>query len=71
MANEPEFRKLTNAEFKALERNPDGDVIDLYGKWIEMTPAQHEKLTGDDSSRLFEYQEEMRCMLADLAAEFG
>lgn len=71
MINEPEFRKLTNAEFKALERNSDGDVIDLYGKFIEMTPAQREKLTGDDFSRVDEYEEELRCMVAGLAAEFG
>lgn len=71
MTSEPEFKKLTNAEFKALERDGEGDVIDLYGKWIEMTPAQHGRLTGDDSSRLFEYQEEMRYMLNALAAEMA
>ncbi len=64
--------KLTDAEFEALERNADGDVTDdLEVTNIFMTEAQIERLTGDDQSRVEEYKEDMRCMMADLEAEFG
>lgn len=63
--------KLTNAEFAALERNADGDVIDLSLAYPFITDAQREKLSGDDWSRMIDMDEEMACMLADLAAEFG
>ena len=59
--------KFTNAEFAALSRNDDGDVIDLYDANIWMTNQQIVKLTGDDQSRVDEYQEEMRIMMAEFA----
>jgi hypothetical protein len=59
--------KFTNTEFAALQRNANGDVIDLYEANIWMTDAQISKLTGDDQSRVDDYQEEMRCMMAEFA----
>ena len=60
-------KKFTNIEFASLERNADGDVIDLYEANIWMTDAQISKLTGDDQSRVDNYQEEMRIMMAEFA----
>ena len=60
-------KKFTNIEFSSLERNADGDVIDLYEANIWMTDAQISKLTGDDQSRVDDYQEEMRIMMAEFA----
>jgi hypothetical protein len=59
-------KKFTNAEFSALERNADGDVLELSSAFIWMTKSQSEKLSGDDYSRFDDYQEEMRCMIAEL-----
>lgn len=51
--NHPE-RKLTDAEFRAIPRNPDGDVLDesmFICAWIFATDNQKETLTGDDQTR--------------------
>jgi len=56
-------KNFTDAEFKALPRNDDNDVIDLYGSFIRMTPAQIDALTGDDQSRVDDYEEELRYMI--------
>ena len=58
--------KFTNKEFRELARNDDGDIIDDLGMaCIWMTAAQVNKLTGDDYSRVDDYREEMRCMMAE------
>ena len=62
-------RKLTNAEFRAIPRNLDGDVLDesmFISAWIFATDSQKETLTGDDYSRGETLDEELRY----LAAEF-
>ena len=65
-------RKFTNAEFKALKRNSDGDITeDLSMNYIWMTESQLEQLSNDDYSRVDDYREEMSYMMADLEAEFG
>lgn len=56
-------KNFTDAEFKALPRNDDNDVIDLYGAFIWMTPDQIDALTGDDQSRVDDYEEELRYMI--------
>ena len=56
-------KNFTDAEFKALPRNDDNDVLDLYGSFIRMTPAQIDALTGDDQSRVDDYEEELRYMI--------
>ena len=63
--------KLTNKEFAELARNTDGDLIDLSLAYPFITDAQRDKLTGDDYSRMDDLYEEMRYMMAELAAEFG
>lgn len=60
--------KFTDAEFDALARNSDGDVIDDLGMaYIWMNEAQVERLTGDDYTRVDEYREEMRYMMAEFS----
>ena len=64
--------KYTDAEFAAIERNADGDICrDLDAHLIWMTDAQRDQLTGDDQYRADLADEEMRCMIADAAIEFG
>ena len=62
---------LTAAEFRALPRNADGDLIDLSLAYPFITDEQREDLTGDDWSRCIDLDEELACMLADLEIEFG
>lgn len=62
--------KFTNAEFKAIPRNSNGDIIDLFDAYCFLTDAQREKLTGDDQSRCQDYDEELRCLTAQALEEF-
>jgi hypothetical protein len=64
-------KKFTVAEFNALDRNADGDVIDLSDAFIWFTDAQISRLTGDDQTRVDEHQEELRYLMADAMVEFG
>ena len=57
--------KFTAEEFKALPRNADGDINDLYAAFVWFTPEQVDALTGDDYSRVEDYEEELRCMAAE------
>jgi hypothetical protein len=63
--------KLTDAEFNALARNTDGDVINLSLAYPFITAAQRERLTGDDSSRMFDLDEELECLYREALAEFA
>ena len=63
--------KFTNTEFESLERNTDGDIIELCDAFIWLTDSQIERLSEDDSSRFEDYSEELRCLCADAAAEFA
>jgi len=63
--------KLSDEEFELLPRNDDGDVIELSVAFIFLTPDQVEQLSSDDQSRYDDYQEEMRCLMAEAMAEFG
>jgi hypothetical protein len=62
---------VTNKKFKALPRYLDGSIINLYAVFHELTPKQVDRLAGDDWSRYADYQEEVRCMVADLRSEYG
>ena len=57
-------KTFTTAEFKVLPRNANGDIIDLYSAFIWLTPSQINALSGDDFSRVEDYNEELRCMVA-------
>ena len=58
-------KRFTDAEFKKLDRNVDGDIINLSEDFIWLTDSQKKRLTGDDYSRVDDYEEEMRCMIHD------
>ncbi len=62
---------LTDAEFARLERNSDGDVIDLANISYRLRQSQIDRLTGDDQSRCWDYKEEMNCLIAEARIEFG
>ena len=60
-------RKLTNAEFRALPRNLNGDINeDLFDEaWIWTTDEQRAQMTGDDQTRGDNLEEELRCLLSE------
>jgi hypothetical protein len=64
-------KKYTNKEFKALERNTDGDLCDMYEHFLLLTDAQVELLTSDDWSRYYDYKEELDYEVALAREEFG
>ena len=64
-------KKYTMKEFKALERNADGDLTSMYDHFLLLTDKQVELLTSDDWSRYYEYQEELEYEMASLKEEFG
>jgi hypothetical protein len=64
--------KYTDAEFDAIKRNADGDIcydLDVHLLW--MTTAQRSRLTEDDQYRADLADEEMACLHAEAAIEFG
>tara|TARA_R110000772_G_scaffold258386_1_gene375563 strand:+ start:202 stop:381 length:180 start_codon:yes stop_codon:yes gene_type:complete len=56
---------MTNKEFKALDRNDDGDICELYNIWNTLTDNQIDRLTGDDWQRLDLYREEIDYMMLE------
>jgi len=64
-------KKYTAAEFKALKRYENGDIVDLYEHALLLKPAHVEALTEDDWSRYHEIHDELNYELAALACEFG
>lgn len=64
-------KKYTMKEFRALERNADGDLTSMYDHFLLLTEAQVDKLTSDDWSRYYDYKEELDYELAMLKEEFG
>jgi hypothetical protein len=64
-------KPYTMKEFKALDRNTDGDLINLYDHFLLFTDAQVDLLSEDDHARYYDYQEELDYELAMLKEEFG
>ena len=64
-------KKYTMKEFRALERNTDGELCDMYEHFLLLTDAQVELLEGDDWQRYMDYQEELDYEVAMLKEEFG
>ena len=64
-------KKYTMKEFKALERNSDGDLTSMYDHFLLLTDAQVDKLTGDDWSRYYDYKEELEYEMEMAREEFG
>lgn len=71
MLNEIRTKKYTMREFKALERNADGDLTSMYDHFLLLTEKQVDLLTSDDWSRYYEYQEELEYEMHSLREEFG
>ena len=64
-------KKYTMKEFRALERNSDGDLTSMYDHFLLLTDAQVDKLTGDDWSRYYDYKEELEYEMELAREEFG
>ncbi len=54
---------MTAKEFRQLERNADGDVVNLYNIHHLLTDKQIDRLTDDDWSRVNEYQLDLQAEL--------
>lgn len=63
--------KMRMKDFLGLERNEDGDIINLYDWYHLLTDKQIEQLTDDDWSRYQEYQEELYILHQQAKEEFG
>ena len=64
-------KKYTMKEFKALDRNTDGELCDMYEHFLLLTDKQVELLKGDDWQRYMDYQEELDYEMYSLREEFG
>ena len=64
-------KKYTMKEFKALDRNTDGELCDMYEHFLLLTDKQVELLKGDDWQRYMDYQEELEYEMYSLREEFG
>ena len=56
---------FTKAEFDAIPRNLDGDIIDLEDAYPFITENQRLQVSEDDYSRMDDLDEEMRAMMAE------
>lgn len=65
------LKKLTNKEFKALERNEDGRLINLPDVFYLLTAEQIDKLHEDDWSYYDDLCEEMSYLYAEAVKEFS
>ena len=65
MASKSGYYKLKNADFKKLERYPDGAIVNLSAIFYLLSKSQINRLTGDDQSRYEDYDEELRCLCAE------
>ena len=64
-------KKYTMKEFKALERNTDGELCDMYEHFLLLTDKQVDMLKGDDWQRYMDYKEELDYEMALAREEFG
>ena len=64
-------KKYTMKEFRALDRNTDGDLTSMYDHFLLLTDKQVELLTGDDWRRYYDYNEELEYEIAMAREEFG
>lgn len=58
-------KSFTMAEFRAIPRNSDGDIIDLEDAYPFITAQQRDLLSEDDCSRIYELDEEMSYLMAE------
>jgi hypothetical protein len=65
------MNKLTTKEFRALERNADGDIIRLSEVFYRLTEGQKLHLSSDDFSRLYDLEEELAILWEEAKREFG
>ena len=68
--NRESGEKFTTKEFNEIPRNSDGDIVDLYDAYAFITKDQRELLSGDDWSRMQEYDDELTCLMAEAMEEF-
>jgi hypothetical protein len=64
-------KPYTMKEFKALERNSDGELTSMYDHFLLLTDKQVDMLKGDDWQRYMDYKEELDYEMALAREEFG
>jgi hypothetical protein len=64
-------KPYTMKEFRALDRNADGELCDMYEHFLLLTNKQVELLKGDDWQRYMDYKEELDYEMELAREEFG
>jgi hypothetical protein len=65
------IKKLSMKEFNALERNADGDLLNMFDNFLLFTDKQVDLLSEDDYSRYLDYREELDYEMNMLREEFA
>jgi hypothetical protein len=61
-------KKYTMKEFRALDRNEDGTLVNMFDHFLLLTDKQVAMLAEDDHVRYNDYQEELNYELYALGA---
>jgi len=62
---------LTDKEFEALERNGQGDILELSEAFMYITDKQKGWVSDDDFTRINEYNNEVHSLIDDVIASWG
>ena len=71
LMDDERIKKFTTLEFKNLPRYPNGDLhIDFWNEdFIWLTDHQKTRISGDDRSRLDDYEEELAFLMVEVARD--
>lgn len=64
------MKKFTNIEFKALARDAEGNLVNMFDNFLMLTEAQIDALTEDDRYAYHGYMEELEEEMNALEYEF-
>ena len=71
MLDDIRTKKYTMKEFRALERDANGDLVSIYDHFLLLTAKQVDLLTSDDWSRYNELEQELAWEMKMARLEFG
>ena len=71
MLDDIRTKKYTMKEFRALERDANGDLVSIYDHFLLLTAKQVDLLTSDDWSRYNELEQELAYEMKMARLEFG
>jgi len=56
---------FSDTEFKLLPRTKTGDILQFSTAFIWVSKKQEALLSNDDTARLFDYKEDLDCMMSE------